>query len=364
MHITEKILSEIELSLCHKYHTTIQFSDWDLFKMSPINKNGSRNNKMFNERQEKAVKIIREILKHHGKVNIIEYLAILASIEPNIQDIQPRVRDHVVHAINTFLLGVYILEKVSFPGLISDGVDYPFMWKLTGPTHDLGYPIEIARNINKIYINKINEFLSTRNSPSPQIMENVYPYNLNKLCNGVDANHLIQDKLTEWALGINIDHYYAWLNSNNKTDHGVISALTQLKLIDTLYQENNPNRINVDIIIDGLNYNQSNFTFDIVTASTALFIHNIDLEYEGFSNKINFELAPLAFLLFLCDTFQEWDRYSKKRKLYCGKYFDIQCSTNLINLYVPDELEDIIFSSLDKRLTGMKIRINDKKEVS
>lgn len=360
MHITKKILNEIRFQLEDHYHINIDFNEWELFKEPLTDTHGNIDKSKFIERQQKSLQLIKEILKIHGKEEIVKFLGRLASIEPRIQEVQPWVRDHVVHAINTFLIGVYILEKVNFPVFRGARFDYPFMWKLCGPTHDLGYPIEIAHNIKKDFIDEMNNILDDIDSPSPKLESETYPKNLEKLCNNWDANKIIQNRLTEWALGIDIEEYYDWLEKRNKIDHGVISALSQLKVIEALYYKINPNRMNEDINRNNLDFNQKNFDLDIVSASAALFIHNIDLNYYGFSKKINFELSPLAFLLFLCDTFQEWDRYSENRPIYSGDNFDVICHHNEISLFVPEELEDKIYGALFQRLEGLQIRVNGR----
>jgi len=364
MHIVEKILRSINLTLRDHYNIYILDEDWELFKTPLTNANGEVDLGKFLNRQEKSVELIQTILDYHGKGEIVKFLAELANIEPRIQTLQPRVRDHVVHAINTFLLGVYILKKVAFPRIVNTRFNYKFMWKLCGPTHDLGYPIEIAKNVENPFTNKVNDILGRINSPSPRIITNIYPYNLNALCNENDANDLIQTRTDEWELGIDIESYYTWLRNQNRVDHGVISALAQLKIIDALYQAHNPNREEREIVWNGLNYNQRNFIYDIVSASSALFIHNIDLEYPGFSNKIKFDVAPLAFLLFLCDTFQEWDRYSQNRPVHSGNNFNIICERNSISLFVPNELEEKVLSTLNKRLSGLRIFVNNRIAVT
>ena len=360
MHIVEKILNEINTQLNTKYKVYVPPNEWDLFKKPLTNKSGKIIKARFLKRQEKSVEIIRKILDVHGKAKIVKFLGQLASLEPFIQQLQPWVRDHVVHAINTFILGAYILEKVNFPPFKGTRFDYPFIWKLCGPTHDLGYPIEIARNLQNPFIDKMNDIIDDINSPSPKVELKAYPENLNMLCENIDANDLIQDRLTDWALGIDIEDYYQWLKNKNKTDHGVISALAQLKVIEALYFNANPKRKDKDIVRNGFNHNQRNFSLDIVSASSALFIHNISLNYYGFSQKISFNITPLAFLLFLCDTFQEWDRYSENRPVYSGVDFDIECTNSSISLFVPEEIEDTVFAALYQRLTGLLIRVNGR----
>lgn len=364
MHLIGKILNEIDHTLYSRYGTSVDLDDWKLFKEPLTNKSGKIDKSKFKKRQKKSLEIIRKILNVHGKEDIVYFLGNLASIEPKIQELQPWVRDHVVHAINTFLIGVYILEKVNFPPFKGARFDYPFMWKLCGPTHDLGYPIEIAHNIKKPFIDEMNAILNKLRSPSPKLELKNYPQNLEKLCGNWNANEIIQERLTEWALGINIEDYYGWLKKKNKTDHGVISALSQLKVIEAMYYKKNPRRKNEDIVDYNLNFNQRNFDLDIVSASAALFIHNIDINFYGFSNKITFDLSPLAFLLFLCDTFQEWDRYSKNRLVYSGEDFDIVCNNSEISLFVPSELEDKIYAALFQRLSGLMVRVNERIAVT
>lgn len=348
-----------------KYKVSFDLRNWELLKEPLADNNGKINKSKFEKRQKKSIEIISKILDIHGKADIVKFLGRLARIEPRIQELQPWVRDHVVHAINTFLLGVFILEKVNFPPFEGARFGYPFMWKLCGPTHDLGYPVEIAHNISAPSIVKeLNDILNTIDSPSPRVEPELYPRSLSRLCGNLDANQLIQERVTEWELGINIKKYYRWLKRKNKTDHGVVSALVQLKVVDALYYKVNPKKEYIDINKNDLNFNQKNFDLDIVSASSALFIHNIDLNYRGFSNKISFNLAPIAFLLFLCDTFQEWDRYSENRPVYSGDDFDINCDHDSISLFAPEEIEDKICTALSQRLVGLLVRVNERIAVA
>lgn len=346
-HINKKILDSIQKDIRDYYDIYICNQQWCLFKKPIVDA------EEFNERQKVSIDIIHAILKHHGKEDILRFLSQLAEIEPNIQKVQPWVRDHIVHAINTFLLGVYILKHIDSCNIN----DYSFVWKLSGATHDLGYPIEISKNIGTLYTKELDKILDEIGSLSPRIEFKNYPGKLNLLENGVDANTLIQECLNKWCLDIDIADYYKWLNSKHKTDHGVISALSQTKVIDALYQKNNPERKREDIVVDYLNYNQDIFLTDIIESSSAIFIHNIKDEYKQF--KINFERAPIAFLLYLCDNFQEWDRYTKKKdKIYSGETFDIQCNENLISLFTPPDLHEKVFTALSTRLSGFAVKVN------
>jgi hypothetical protein len=302
-------------------------------------------------------------LEINGKLDILNFIGELADIEPKISNLQKFSRDHVVHAINSFLTGVYILEKVNFLISSESRFQYPFMWKFCGPTHDLGYPLEISHNVSAQYFNKLNGILDKLNSPSSRIIFKPYPEDLNNLCKFIDSNQLIQHRITEWNLDINIYEYYEWLSSGHRLDHGVISALTEMKVIDSIYYDANPQGLNINIEKGGFNFNQINFNQDIVSACSAIFIHNIDLKYPGFKSRIQFNTAPLAFLLIFCDTFQEWDRYSRFRNILSGDDFDINCTPNSIEITIPSAIEDKIILTLNKRLIGLKIIVNGKLAV-
>jgi hypothetical protein len=149
MHIGEKISSKIQHILRWKYSIIVNQKDWKYFtKPLALDEKGKVDRLEFECRQEKSKEIIEKILQIHGKDQIMYFIGILAAIEPKIQALQPWVRDHVVHAINTFFLGVYILENIQFSSFEGWEFDYPFMWKLWGrmsivdtkPLHDASNP--------------------------------------------------------------------------------------------------------------------------------------------------------------------------------------------------------------------------------
>jgi len=84
-------------------------------------------------------------------------------------------------------------------------------------------PFLTGADIQNPFIDKMNGFLDNLNSSSPKITPDIYPRNLNRLCNHLDSNDLIQDRLNDWAIDINLGDYYQWLNNQNRTDHGVIT---------------------------------------------------------------------------------------------------------------------------------------------
>jgi hypothetical protein len=143
----------------------------------------------------------------------------------------------------------------------------------------------------------------------------------------------------------------------------VISALTQLKIIDALYQQKNPSRRHGIFQVDGADFNEDIFEQDIVTACSSIFIHNIDPFFPGFSDQIDFQRSPLPFILVFCDIFQEWDRYAEHRPVYSGHLFSIECVTASISAKVPSKIEKQMAEQLSKKLKGLTVVVNDSKVI-
>ncbi len=263
----------------------------------------------FPERQEKAIAIIKDIMRTHEKKELHLHVVELARVEQGIRELQPWVRDHVVHALLSFILGIYLNEKFLRP-LSGSYVD-PFQWKLAGLFHDVGYPAQVAKDILRPFAAKINEIKKTLGVRSPDIYFKVVPVELENLTNGLNSFDLIQERLDEWELRINAREEYNQMIASGDICHGMISSLAILYLIDLMYQKYNPKRKYSDIYAKGsnINWNQTFFESDVVSACSAIYIHN--LPNKCFADaKIDRSKAPVAFLLKLSDCLQEWERPS------------------------------------------------------
>ena len=93
----------------------------------------------FDERQKRAIRFIEAALSKHGKQHLLSYVSELAAVEHGIRELEPGQRDHVVHAVRVFLLGVFFNNT-----LLKDNPMDKLQWKLAGLMHDVGYPLEIA----------------------------------------------------------------------------------------------------------------------------------------------------------------------------------------------------------------------------
>ncbi|MEJ2111338.1 MAG: hypothetical protein P8Z37_15780 [Acidobacteriota bacterium] len=363
MHIGKKILNDIMPALVADYDIDLTAEEYEAFSNSLNDNHEIFYLDDYKSRQCTSFGLMNKIVEHAGKKKILRFLSGLAGMEPQIQALQPWNRDHVVHPIHTFFTGVYILNRIEFPPNHKTLYSPVLMWRFIAPIHDLGYPIEMAGSIQREFIGIMNGILSEIKPGSARLRQGLWPDNLDTLYHGKSAIDLIQNQLNEWSLEIDVKDYFNWLQKHNKVDHGIIGALAQLKVMDALGRERDAIGPEESSEKRTLPYGRDGSGLDMVSAAASIFIHNIDLNYPHFNHKVNFHIAPMAFLLFLCDTFQEWDRYADRRMVFQGNEFNIEYENQSIFLSVPHQLEAQMYEILNKRLEGIPIFINDRSTV-
>lgn len=259
-------------------------------------------------RQRQAIHIIDGVMTRHGKKQLLNHVAELARIEHGITELEPRIRDHVVHALLSFILGIYLNERFlkASSTVIVDG----FQWKLAGLFHDIGYPAQIATRMLDSTVSHVRRIKNSLQPGRPDAGFQVRPVGFNTLNQDIDAFDLIQRCLDGWELQIDAKLEYENILIEGKICHGMMSSLILLYVIDILYQRYNPQRLHEDIYCEGdSNWNQMYFEQDVVAACSAIFVHN--LPSRCFTDaKIVREKAPVAYLLKLSDALQEWERPS------------------------------------------------------
>lgn len=278
----------------------IDFYNYGIFDINNIfNLLGMKD---FNLKRFEALKQIEEIISENSKKPLLKGLIELSEVETGIKILQPKHRDHVVHSLQTYLLGIYFNEI-----FLQKKVDY-FQWKIAGLFHDVGYPIQISARINQSYSKVLNKITRVIGIKRPELYFETRCIDLEKL-NISDTLKLIQIQIDKWQLKIDVTKEYQDMIKTDKICHGILGAMSVLYCIDNMYQLNNPNREYRDIFIGPSNWNQKFFNEDIIPACSAIYLHNLPKECF-LKSKINCEIAPVAFLLKLSDTLQEWERPS------------------------------------------------------
>jgi hypothetical protein len=281
----------------------------------------------------------------NGKEGLHEQIAYLAQIEKHIRGIAPQHRDHVIHAFLSFALGIYLQHEyfhLSFDSL---------QWKISALFHDIAYPAEVAStNFLMDIQNKLNNMRKRLHVRTrPDVVFEIVPKNLARLENG-DSFDFIQSCLEKWELEVDAKAEYNACVSSGKVCHGMLSALILLYAIDMLYESHNSYgdiaEYPLSVFGEGyISWDRRYFTQKIVPACSAIFIHNLDKKHF-IRKKILRERAPLAFMLKLVDTLQEWDRPLKNMPQgYPSKEFGVKIEgdklffgapTDIITKIVPD----------------------------
>jgi hypothetical protein len=314
----------------------------------------------FLDRQAEAIDVIRGAMTVHGKPELLPYVVELARVEYGIGELEPWVRDHVVHAVLSFVLGIYINERFL---RLRAGIHVDrFQWKVAGLLHDVGYPLQIAKDISKAFEAKMNEIRRELGAASPDVRFQIVPIGLDILSNGPNSFELIQSRLDEWELRVDAREEYSSRIESGQICHGMISALAILQVIDLMYQKANPERKHEDIYYpenSNINWNQTYFEEDVVSACSAIYIHN--LPTSCFSEaRIDHRLAPVAFLLKLSDCLQQWERPSAEIKNgLLATQFGIEVGDDrlIFHANMPDEKREQILQELHSCLADPHVEI-------
>lgn len=272
--------------------------------------------------------------------SFIDLLDALRSYEENAATLIDKQRDHYVHSVNVFILGLCIYSqnssfRAAFDTKNLDKSNYPFSydtkheeffyrWGIASLFHDIGYPVEIiGRQIAKFLgfatevdgSTRINTHLEFENFEVLNSITEIIPkrdftktyYESYDSCVYVDLLKpidLLAHKL-HIALGVNLkttklslDSFVKLMAKNGFIDHGFYSSLIVLKWYGYLIQSSS--------------YKPEYFFYPILDSASAILLHNY---YRNVLMKEPFNLGPLspqrhpvAYLLILCDELQEWNR--------------------------------------------------------
>jgi len=363
MHLNEPPLVGINEYLYNNLHR--DGINWDTLNIA---ENDGKPNQLyeflassgFNERNKKALDILRNILDIQHKKPFYKVLEYVLNIEKGTQIYIPHIRDHISHSVYVYLLGKLFFRKL--PRLEYD-MNFEFKWKLTSLLHDLGNPLHLFTYslLNYIrIIEEVGEILSPIHTSL--IFNNIADLTprRDKLSNSF---LIIQERLNSWGIITNIKREYDKNLCDGIIEHGIFSALLMLKIIDGLYTKHNPNHYETDDELERhygrnrIGWGRNHFDQEIISAAAAISIHNIISNING---HIDYRETPLPFLLILCDTIQEWDRYSPGQRVYDPYSVNLNFINNLPSLIfkLPEYKINKIRNVLGKlRISGRAIEI-------
>jgi hypothetical protein len=278
--------------------------------------------------------------------SFIDLLDALLAYEENSAVLLEKQRDHLVHSVNVFILGLSIFGQNTFfrkafrdtrckpydGAQSTPSAEFLFRWGLAALLHDIGYPIEIIHNQFKSFISFIGDVygdkgsepyldyfhFDTLDSISEILFKSAFTGKFTKTLpeslhfDTLKPTHLLAYNFHS-TLGVPyeevknvITNFLSVMQKGSFVDHGYYSAIILLKWYGYLIQRSGfPSDILYNPILD---------------SAGAIFLHNF---YRMGLMKPPFSLGalsvwshPIGFLLILCDELQEWNRtaYGSKDK--------------------------------------------------
>jgi len=252
----------------------------------------------YSERQNISEDLVKKQLFWHGKQEVFNIVTRLSRVERIVMELDEKLRDHIVHAMVTYLLGIFLYSKLKHDHSIHN---FPFQWKFSGPLHDIAYPIEIFENLSKSWLNEvyiIKENIQEKGEKDPNGCKPIFDKiklggknsfeiirNLDNLQNELSAIDYIQRQMNSWQIELDPEDYISWLKNERICDHGAIGSIVLLNILDFIYQAHNPTRKREFTPYGNNNFNQEIFENDLVASVSAIFVHNIHNNYLK-KNKI------------------------------------------------------------------------------
>lgn len=254
----------------------------------------------------------------------IDLLDVLKNYEEGTAKLSYGQRDHYVHSVNVFVLGLSIYAnnstiKKAFRDYYSKNEykkrfstneeEFFFTWGITSLYHDIGYPVEIIYKqlckfvsiVDDDDYKEINPYIEYGNF---EILNTIQVEGLIEEGNVDRTTDLISNRIVEIfdvdkrEISEILDTFVKRMQTYKFVDHGFYSALIVGKWYGELLLTNNNNN--------------DTFYYQIVDGITSIFLHN------GFKNvlrkspinrpKLLVSEYPLAYMIILCDELQEWNR--------------------------------------------------------
>lgn len=276
---------------------------------------------------------------------LLELVKLMKKYEENTGDLIDKQRDHFIHSINVFLLGLSIYsQNEKYQNYFKDYVknsqytkyyrldngeitneEFLYRWGIASLFHDIGYPVEIIGKQMKNFIensvksiddsynvnpcidfkdfNEFNSIVKQKTDFADSFRES---YTHAKFLNMFKPTDIMackiyddfKDELDLGQLTRHLDNFVYIMGDNGFIDHGFFSSILVLNSYGYLIQ----------------NYEKkySFFFYPIVDSASAILLHNYYrnvLQKEPFNlGRLSAKDSPISFLLILCDELQEWNR--------------------------------------------------------
>ncbi len=293
---------------------------------------------------------------------LLKLVNMLKDYEDNTGKLIEKQRDHFIHSVNVFVLGLAIYsQNVNYREIFEEYIEnspyekyyqiegevsreeFFYRWGIASLFHDIGYPVEIIGKQLAKFVNDGSQSISSRYKVGTavnfknfdelntivkidpnfsKIYRNDYPEtNFIDLYKPTDimAHQIFTDLYVDSDVRVideyeslrgdlkrlieHLDNFIDYMSLNNFIDHGFFSAIFVLNSYAAMMQK----------YYSGQRFEKyAYFFYPVANSATSILLHNY---YRGTLQSRPFELGqlepksnPLAFMLILCDELQEWNR--------------------------------------------------------
>ena len=237
-------------------------------------------------------------------------------------------RDHVIHVLRTWLSGVMCLVRNNGDFLkkcinINDAKDIELepaeslsIWTIIALTHDLGYPLEKAKDLIEKTQSMVGMFVTNPDISMDLSFHGVQNY-MNDFIVRLMSSKMVDNTTRDrddknYVARLQPKYYFKFQKSLEQTQHGIVSTLIIYKLL-TYFLESDYN-INEDYYFNADDRRQFYIRREILRAIASHTCTDVYHLYMG----------SFAFLLIIADDMQEWGR------------------KHITELYVPATIEHVL----------------------
>jgi len=308
----------------------------------------SINNFLDNKTEGPAFKVYKSFFEAYwigiqNEVNpFLELTLIMKNFEEYSGKLLEKHRDHYIHTVFVFLLGLsvyiqnnnfrkifneYALNKETYPDSYdTKHEEFFYRWGLASLSHDIAYPIEIIIKQANEYIKFVcgycdpveeimgievklstsNEFTNLPIIKPKKEFKTKFNLDYSKFKQRFlgDSISLLSYVLSEnfnirvRDLKNNLNEFINYMDKKGFIDHGYFSAIIMLRWYYHLIKKTE--------------WHPAYFYFPVLDSSSSILLHNYyrhRLMKKPFNlNSMNANQHPIAYLLILCDELQEWNR--------------------------------------------------------
>ena len=293
---------------------------------------------------------------------LLKLVNMMKEYEDNTGKLIEKQRDHFIHSVNVFVLGLAIYsQNVNYQDIFEEYIErspyekyykingelsreeFLYRWGIAALFHDIGYPVEIIGNQLAKFVNDGSQSISTRYKVNtavnfrnfnelntivkvdpnfPEIYRQDYPEtNFINLYKPTDimAHQIFTDLYVEEDINAfehynelrghltklisHLDNFIDYMAENKFIDHGFFSSIFVMNSYAALMQK---------YYNDQQKEKYAYFFYPVANSATSILLHNYyrgTLQNDDFKlGKLNPNKNPLAYLLILCDELQEWNR--------------------------------------------------------